>query len=319
MGRPITRLNPKIESSVQKTFLEKAIELLLSIAITLPEQVIVKRGPKPYDYRKVLVICVLRVLLRKTYADYEIEMRHDKRICDPLGFEILPGKSTIQRGLGSFKMNLLREFNRLLIQNWINRRVDVLIDASGIRIIGRSIWYSIRIKKRVSRRECDKVHLAVCKDTLLALNWFITEGKKNDCPFFTKLLEPIKFLGSVLADAGYLSRKNYQYATDNGGCAFIAFKKNSTAKAKSSPAWKWAFHLWNAVPMLFKSIYNQRSKVEAVFSVLKKRYGDRLHNRGAYRRRREFALRLLAYNVRLIIFLEYARDNNLSCWVRAKQ
>tara|TARA_Y100000034_G_C6826971_1_gene372937 strand:+ start:82 stop:1041 length:960 start_codon:yes stop_codon:yes gene_type:complete len=319
MGRPITRLNPKIESSIQKTFLEKAIELLLSIAMILPKQDIIKRGPKPYDYRKVIVICVLRVLLRKTYADYEIEMRNDKRICDPLGFKILPGKSSIQRGMNNLKMDLLREFNRLLIQKWINRKLDILIDASGIRIVGRSIWYSIRIKKRVSRRECDKVHLAVCKDTLLALNWFITEGKKNDCPFFTRLLAPIQFLGSVLADAGYLSRKNYQHAADKGGCAFIAFKKNSTAKTKSSPAWKWAFHLWKAVPMLFKNIYNQRSKVEAVFSVLKKRYGDRLHNRGAYRRRREFALRLLAYNVKLIICLQYARENNLSCWVRAKQ
>ena len=111
-------------------------------------------------------------------------------------------------------------------------RVDVLIDASGIRIVGRSIWYSIRIKKRVSRRECDKVHLAVCKDTLLALNWFITEGKKNDCPFFTRLLEPIKWLGNVLADRGYLSRKNYQYTVDNGGCAFIEFKKLEKSMAE---------------------------------------------------------------------------------------
>ena len=319
MGKPITRLNPKIESSVQKISLDKAIRLLLSIALVLPEQEIIKRGPMPYDYRKVLVICVLKVLLRKTYADYEIEMRNDKRICNPFGYTILPGKSTVQRYMNLLSMDLLREFNRLLIQKWINRKLDVLIDASGIRIIGRSIWYSIRIKKRISRRECDKVHLAVCKDTLLVLNWFITESKKNDCPFFTRLLEPIKFLGTVLADAGYLSRKNYQYAADRNGCAFIDFKKNSTARTKSAPAWKWAFHLYKAVPMLFKGIYNQRSKVETVFSVLKKRYGDKLYNKGAYRRRREFALRLIAYNTRLIIYLNYAAKHNLSCWVRAKQ
>ena len=319
MGKPITRLNPKIESSIRKTFLEKAIGLLLSIAMILPEQEIIKRGPKPYDYRKVLVICVLRVLLRKTYADYEIEMRTDKRICDPLGFTILPDKSTIQRGMNNFTMDLLREFNRLLIQKWINRKLDILIDASGIRIVGRSIWYSLKIKEKISRRECDKVHLAVCKDTLLVLNWFITEGRKHDSPFFKRLLEPFRLLGEVLADTGYLSRKNYQFVTDRKGAAFIPFKKNSTAKPKSCPAWKWAFNLWKAVPMIFKGIYNQRSKVEMVFSVLKKRYGDQLYSKGAYRRRREFALRLLAYNIKLVICLEYALENNLSCWVRAKQ
>jgi len=319
MGKPITRLNPKIESSVQKTFLETAIGLLLSIALVLPRQEIIKRGPKPYDYRKVLVICVLRVLLRKTYADYEIEMRTDKRVCDPLGFIILPSKSTIQRGMNILTMDLLREFNRLLIQKWINRKLNVLIDASGIRIIGRSIWYYLRIKKKISRRECDKVHLAICRDTLLILNWFITEGKRHDSPFFSRLLFPFKWLGEVLADAGYLSRSNYQFVTDRHGAAFIPFKKNSTAKPKSNPAWKAAFYLWKAVPMIFKGIYNQRSKVEMVFSVLKKRYGDQLYSKGAYRRRREFALRLIAYNIKLIICLEYAKEHNLSCWVRAKQ
>lgn len=319
MGKPITRLNPKIESSIQRTFLEKVIGLLLSIALILPEQEIIKRGPKPYDYRKVLVICVLRVLLRKTYADYEIETRTDKRICDPLGFAILPGKSTIQRGMNNFTMDLLREFNRILIHEWINRKLNILIDASGIRIVGRSIWYSLRIKKMISRRECDKVHISICKDTLLILNWFITEGKRHDSPFFKKLLAPFRWLGEVLADAGYLSRANYQFVTDRQGAAFIPFKKNSTAKPKSNPAWKAAFHLWKAVPMIFKGIYNQRSKVEMVFSVLKKRYGDQLYSKGAYRRRREFALRLIAYNIKLIICLEYAKEHNLSCWVRAKQ
>ena len=116
---------------------------------------------------------------------------------------------------------------------------------------------------------------------------------KHDSPFFKKLLDPFKWLGEVLADAGYLSRENYQFVIDRNGSAFIPFKKNSTAKPKSYPAWKFAFNLWKVLPMIFKGIYNQRSKVEMVFSVLKRRYGDHLYNRGAYRRRREFALRLI--------------------------
>ena len=154
---------------------------------------------------------------------------------------------------------------------------------------------------------------------MLILNWFITEWKKNDSPFFKKLLDPIKLIGIVLADAGYLSRKNYQFAVDKGGSAFIPFKKNSTAKPKGYPAWKFAFNLWKTLPLIFKGIYHQRSKVECVFSALKKRYGDKLYSRKAYLRRREMALRFIAYNIRLIICLEYAKANDISLWVRAKK
>ena len=86
-------------------------------------------------------------------------------------------------------------------------------------------------------------------------------------PFFKKLLNPFRWLGEVLADAGYLSRKNYQFVTDRKGAVFIPFKKNSTAKPKSNPAWKSAFQLWKAVPMIFKGIYNrvQRWKWYSLF------------------------------------------------------
>lgn len=319
MGEPKTRLNPKVESRVQKILFKKALGTLISIGIKLPTENNIKRGPKPYDYRIILVLCIFRILLRKTYADYEIEMRTDPRICKPLGFQILPGKSTIQRAMSSVKMDLLRQINQILLAEWAKRKLNISIDASGIRILGRSIWYSIRTEKPISRRECDKVHLATCNDTMLILNWFITKWEKNDNPFFTKLLIPFKLLGVVLADKGYLSRKNYQYVVDKKGSAFIPFKKNSTEKPKSHPAWKFAFNLWKSLPSLFRSIYHQRSRVECIFSALKKKWGDQLYSQKAYLRRREMAIRFIAYNLKLIICLSYAREYNLSLWVRAKK
>jgi hypothetical protein len=317
MGEPITRLNPQVESQVQKVFFVRAIELILKIFMVLPEYNSTNPGPKPYDYRKVLALCIFRILLRKTYADYEIEMRTDPRICKIFEWKILPGKSTLQRCLSSTKMDLFREINRILIKDFINRKLNILVDASGIRILGRSIWYSIRAKKPISRRECDKVHLAVCSDTMMILNWFITEGKKNDSPFFVKLLVPFRMLGRVIADAGYLSRKNYQYVADKKGSAFIPFKKNSRAKPKSHPAWKFAFLLWKILPSMFKGIYHQRSKVECVFSVLKKRWGDKLYSKKAYVRRREMTMRFVAYNIRIILCLNYSVEKNLPLWIRA--
>jgi len=318
MGEPITRLNPQVESQVQRILFVQAIELILKIVMILPENNSLKPGPKPYDYRVVLSLCIFRILLRKTYADYEIEMREDIRICKIFGLEILPGKSTIQRCMAQTKMEMLRTINSILLQDWTRRRLNILLDASGIRIVGRSVWFSLRTKRPISRRECDKVHIAICSDVHVILNWFITGGKRHDSPYFKRLLAPFKFLGFVLADVGYLARKNVQYVFDKNGAVFIPFKKGNTAKPKSHPAWKFLFKLWKLLPMLCKSIYNQRPKVEAVFAALKKRYGDRLDSKGARMRRREMAMRFLAYNIRIVICYQYANKQGLLLWVRAK-
>ena len=323
MGEPNYRLNPKIESSVQKIFLVKAAQFLFAILMFLQPLTGTKRGIKPYDYRVVVALCILRVLLRKTYADYEIEMRTDQRICKILGLHILPGKSTIQRGMEMLSMKLLYEINFVMLAEITKTKIDMIIDSSGIRIIGRSIWYCLRINKVIAKRDCDKTHLAVSSQFMFIMNWKITPYKRNDCPFFKVLLKPFKILGIVSADKGYLSRDNFQLVADKGGEAFIPFKKGkkkgSTPKAKNHPAWKYAFHFWKTLNGIYMTIYHQRSRIECVFSALKKRYGDKLYSRSAIMRRKEMALRFIAYNLRLLIYYQYAKKNNLRLWVRVER
>lgn len=317
MGKPNLRLNPKVESSCERILLETSASMLLALAMQLPHKDHGKRGQRPHDYRVILVLCILRILLRKTYKDYEIETRRDPRLSEIFGLNVLPSRSTVQRGMSMFSMGLLRQFNYMLLAKYLKPRVNALLDASGIRIVGRSIWYSLKVRKLISRRECDKVHIAVCNDQMLILNWFITNHRKNDSPFFVRLLRPFKRLGIIVGDPGYLSRKNVQFVVDRGGSPFIWIKKNVTARAKGSMGWKAMISLFRAFKPLFKGIYNQRSKVEAVFSALKKRYGDQLHAKKWHVRRKEMAFRFLAYNTKIIIYINYARIHGLNCWVRS--
>lgn len=312
------RLNPKVESQVSKILLNRVLNLLLSVALLLPIRVNNTRGTKPYDYREILALCILRIMLRKTYADYEIEMRTDPRICKAFGMKILPGKSTIQRGMKLLNTGLIKEINLFLLKDIVKQKINILVDASGIRIFARSIWFCLRIKKKISKRECDKIHLAVCADLLIVLNWRITNGRRHDCPFFKILIAPFRIIGFVYADKGYLSRKNFQLVYDKGGQAFIPFKKGSTASPKSHPAWKFAFSFWKVLNGLYMSIYHRRSKIEAVFSAIKKRYGDKLNCKKASMRRKEMSLRFIAYNIRILIYAKYARENNLPLWIKVK-
>ena len=128
MGEPITRLNPKIESRVNRDFIALSVSLLVEIAMLLKPIEHIKRGKKPYDYRILLVLCILRIMLRLSYEDYERIMRTDKRICIFLGMKILPSKSTIQRAMKLLKIGLIMQFNRKLILCIIERKLNIIID-----------------------------------------------------------------------------------------------------------------------------------------------------------------------------------------------
>src|SRR3989344_8648043 len=173
MGEPITRLNPTIESRVNRDFIQISVTLLMQIALLLNPIEHKKRGQKPYDYRILLVLCILRIMLRLSYEDYERIMRTDPRIYNILKLKILPSKSTIQRAMKFFKVSLIMQFNKELISCIIERRLNIIIDSTGIRCIGRSVWYCIRIGKKIKKRDCDKIHAAVDSDLLLILNFKI--------------------------------------------------------------------------------------------------------------------------------------------------
>ncbi|MFH1072689.1 MAG: transposase [Nanoarchaeota archaeon] len=316
MGKPNIRLNPQIDSIRNRVLLEKALGLLLSCALLLPEMAHHGRGRKPYDYRLVLVLSILRVLLRKRYADYEVEMRTDRRLIDALGLKALPCKSTVNNyDLQVFSLGFLASFNKKLVSMWVKKPIDFLLDASGIRLVGKSIWYCIRTKKHVRKKDCDKIHIAVSLCSLLIVNFRISNAQRNDSPFLKKLLKPFDKLGLVIVDKGYSGKKNAAYVARKGGAFFSPFKKN--AKPSGLNTWAYLQRMWTAFSTLCQGIYHQRNKVEAVFSALKNRYGDQLYATTWYSRRREMAMRFIAYNVRIIVGIQIAREKGIPLWVRA--
>lgn len=316
MGKPNLRLNPQIDSIRNRVLLERGVEVILSIALLLPQPEVRKgRGRRPFDYRIMLVLCILRILLRKKYADYESEMRFDKRLVEMLKLEKLPCKSTLNNYAFQFSLSFLSAFNRRLVDIWVKKPVDLLLDASGIRLVGRSIWFCIRTKQKILKKDCDKIHIAVSLCSLLIVEFRISNSRRNDSPFLRKLLEKFKQLGLVIADKGYSGKKNAEFVAKKEGAFFCPFKENENPAGFS--VWKKLFDLWDTFPSLCKGIYNHRSKVEAVFSALKNRYGDQLHSQRWFMRRREMAMRFIAYNVRIIVGIMIAREKNIPLWVRA--
>jgi len=315
MGKPKIRLNPQIDSIRNRVLLKKGTGILLSTALLLPKPEYKGRGRNPFDYRLMLVLCILRVLLRKKYSDYETEMRFDKRLCEMLKLNKLPCKSSLNNYALQFNLGFLSNFNRRLIDAWVKKPVDLLLDASGIRLIGRSIWFCIRTKKKILKKDCDKIHIAVSLCSLLIVSFRISNSKRNDSPFLRKLLKQFTTLGLVIVDKGYSNKTNAEFVANKKGAFFSPFKKN--AQPTGLNVWTYLYNLWQIFPSVCKAIYNQRNKVEAVFSALKNRYGDQLYSKKWHTRRREMAMRFIAYNVRIIVGIQIAREKNIPLWVRA--
>lgn len=317
MGKPNIRLNPRIDSIRNRVLLERVTKLLLTCVMLLPEAEKKKgRGRAPYDYRHILFLSIIRTLLRKRYSDYESEMRTDIRYLDSLGIKRLPCKSTINNyDLNVFNMSLLNKLNRILIDTWIKKPIDLALDASGISIIGKSIWYCIRTNTKRSKKECDKVHIGISLCSNLIASFAISNSSRNDSPFLRKLLKQFKDLGIILADKGYSNKTNALFVAQKNGAFFSPFKKNANANGLN--AWSYMKKLWNFLPSICRGIYNRRSRVEAIFSALKNRYGDQLHNKKWFSRRREMALRFIAFNLKIIIGIQIARELNIPLWVRA--
>lgn len=320
MGKHIMRLNPKIRSQVNKHLLVLALSLLwhLSAVIKPPRGYYKNKGRKPYEWRIVFCLCILRVVLVKKYDQYEAEMETDPRLLSFFNVDKLPSRSTIHRATQLMNVAYLRYVMTELVKPYTKKAVDLLLDATGISLMSRSIWYNMRLGKKVMKRDCYKLHAAISLCWGLILNWRISVGKRHESPFLISLLRPFVKLGLVIADKGYSSRKNLQYIVDKLGAPFIKFKENATARSKRYPAWKIQYYFYKTMRFVWNMIYSKRNRIENVFSVLKGVWGDKLYTHNKRRRMRELVLRFIAYNTRQILYIQYSRKHNLPLWVRAK-
>jgi len=101
----------------------------------------------------------------------------------------------------------------------------------------------------------------------------------------------------VVADKGYDSRKNRLFVLNKlKAYPHIAYRKLSGITYTDNGTKK---------VICNNQIYHQRSKVETVFSVIKRKYGSQILSKSFETQKRELLIRLIAYNIdrKLIISL----------------
>lgn len=154
-------------------------------------------------------------------------------------------------------------------------------DSSGFSTSKFNEWRGVKYGNTEKWREWVKLHAMCGRRTRVITAVEITPEYAHDAPHFESLLNQIRKyfdVREVSADKGYSSYHNVELIVNAGASAFIMFKDNARGDGKSE-IWNRVFHYFSLHKEEFLKIYHRRSNVEALFSALKAKFGERLRSK----------------------------------------
>lgn len=325
MGKAKKRVSPKITCSVNRNLDELAIR---EIVKTVKEIILWEnkdgRGD-PHHSIVVIVCCILKILMNRTYESIESYVKNDRLLNELLKEYLdhkgMPGHSVIYRGMQRLTRTDIKKINKRLIIRFRRKGLIILVDSTGFSLSTSSKYFDIRIGRKNSRKDNTKLHLIVCAKTGIAPEFNITNwnGKgTGDGPQFRKMLRLLKEIELAIGDGAYLSRVNCNAVARKNGKAIFRVRKDATTKPKSSPEWKRMITFFKEHPELYEAIYHIRSFIEAVISSIKKRWESFLRSRKKRMQKKELALKVLCYNVKQVLYNKRAKELGINLWEECK-
>ena len=263
-----------------------------------------KFSRKTYSQPQHLAVLVLKTMLKQDYrgvCDLLLEM---KGMATLLRLKKVPHFTTLQK--------FLQRFNPLLLEKIISEVLDkfqnltVAVDASGFTSSYASSYYVKRINLETTSKHFLKSSIAIDTKSQLILCCKLRKSPSNDSRDFIPLMKKTRKLvkiSKVLADKGYDGEKNHQFIIRELKAVPFIPVKGGKSKPTRSKLRKRMLRRWKSNPTV-ETAYHQRSRVETVFSVIKRKFGEPLVSRTLNQRKKELKIKHLVYNLyRRCIFI----------------
>lgn len=313
MGSAKKRINPKILNHVNRNFNKRYTKAVVKAVQQLPlPWKPCKHGRKGHDPKEVATGCILKVGFNQTYDSIEAYLKESETFKQY--YDDLPGHSVIHRGMKKLSIKYIRKVMNRVTRFLRRKGMNIAVDSTGFRTGNSSTWYDIRIKRRNKRKDCIKLHISIDIDTGV-IHWFtLTPWNRHDSKEFERLIKHLPELGAAFGDKAYASRNNYQLVADKNGVPYLCFKDNATNKAKGKPAWIIHIRKYKNDKETWLSVYHLRSIIESVFSSIKKRWGSFLRSRKKWMQKKEMSLKVLAYNLKQVLLVQYAEECKIPLW-----
>ncbi len=266
-------------------FIDKGLELAKSIPRHFS-----KFSNKIFCNHQKIVLLVLKQKLRTTYRDL-IEILKISYIPIYIGLKRIPHHTTLVKFAKKIKLRLLNLFLPY------RKAKHVAVDATGLELEKKSYYYrTLRYSERRQKtKRYMKLSLSVDTDKHLILRHKIRKKFRNDTIDFIPVTKDLE-TERVFADKGYDSRENRRFTINKlRAIPIIPVRRHSNFYGYLRQGRK-----------IDGSDYNQRSKAETVFSMIKRRYGSVLLAKSDSTQKVELITKLIAHNIdRTILFSIY--------------
>tara|TARA_Y100000031_G_scaffold112422_1_gene124139 strand:- start:126 stop:1070 length:945 start_codon:yes stop_codon:yes gene_type:complete len=269
-------------------FIDKALEFCKSIP-----RYFSKFSNKIFCNHQKIVLLVLKQKLRTTYRDL-IELLKISDIPLYIGLKRIPHHTTLVK----FAKKIKSQFLNLLLPY---RKAKIVgLDGTGFSVENRSKHYEMRTALTSYRRY---VKLSVVADLgkQLVMRQEIHKSPRNDIKDFKPLIKNIK-AKRVCADKAYDSNENHKLVIQELGAKSLIAIKNYGKKRRN---WR---KDWRSIAkkQFDEKEYHQRSKVETIFSSVKRKYSSCLKAKSFAAQKKEVICKLIAYNVdRILHYANY--------------
>lgn len=186
---------------------------------------------------------------------------------------------------------------------------NFLVDSTGFSTFGKRRWLDARMDIR-ERRDYLKLHIMSGVMTKVITSAQISEGTANDSPYFEILSRETaqRFtIRQAIGDAAYLSRNNCAIVEELGGEPYFMVKSNTRRFGKiGGYAWKNMINQFVNNTEEFMKIYHQRSIVESVFSMMKRKFSPHVRSKTFAGRKNEILCKVIAHNASVLCHVIFA-------------
>jgi IS5 family transposase len=266
----------------------KNIQEFIGMAHNLAQRAVPKYSSKysrkEFTQPQLITLNLLRIKCDWTYRGTVTMVRLMTVIREELGLDLVPQPSTLWYAFDRMKMSI----GWLLLDETLEEfDLDGFagIDATGFERSCASSYYASTTKMDIS-----SVKTTVLADLehQVVLDVHMTTTRKHDTQIGPDLLAKHPQLDTLVADKGYCDRSFRDQLRDQGIRPLVRHAdKGSIHRAANA--------------RMDEDLYHQRSKNESIFSVIKRKYGDRIRARVWYRQFREIVLRMVVYNLDRLI------------------